>query len=121
MSIDGLSRSRRPVSYGIITGHPSVRVTSDTLTINRKDSTKIDSIHYYISSANTLHPNLVKKINQDAASVFAENIESVWFVRSGALITIMPVAREGRRDPEYATDGYGRRTLIARAEVRNKV
>jgi type II secretory pathway pseudopilin PulG len=119
--IDELSRNIRSAGYGIMHSHPSVRVTSDTLIIFRKDSTKIDTIQYYISSADTLHPNLVKKINQDAAFVFAENIESVRFVRSGALITIMLVAREDRRDPEYTGDGYRRRTLIARAEVRNRM
>jgi len=119
--IDELSRNIRSAGYGIMTGHPSIRVASDTLTIFRKDSTKIDTIQYYISFAVTLHPNLVKKINQDAASVFAEDIESVQFVQSGALITITLVAREGRRDPEYTGDGYRRRTLIARAEVRNRM
>jgi Tfp pilus assembly protein PilW len=119
--LDELSRNIRSAGYGIFVGHPSVRVTSDTLLIFRKDSTKIDTIQYYLSLADTLHPNLVKKINTTPASVFAEDIESVQFVQSGALITITLVAREGRRDPEYAGDGYRRRTLVARAEVRNRM
>lgn len=119
--IDELSRNIRSAGYGIMAGHPSIRVTPDTLTIFRKDSTKIDTIQYYISFADTLHPHLMKKINQDPASVFAEDIESVQFVQSGALITVTLVARQGRRDPEYAGDGYRRRTLIARAEVRNRI
>ena len=117
--IDELSRNIRSAGYGILFGHPSIRVTSDTLTIFRKDSTKIDTIQYYVCFADSLHPNLVKKINQGAASVFAEDIESVQFLQSGALITVSLVAREGRKDPEYVGDGYRRRTLIARAEVRN--
>jgi hypothetical protein len=117
--MDELSRNIRSAGYGIPVSHPSIRVTSDTLTIFRKDSTKIDTIQYYVSRTDTLHPNLVKKINQGAVSVFAEDIESAQFVQSGALITITLVAREGRRDPEYTGDGYRRRTLIARAEVRN--
>ncbi len=119
--IDELTRSIRSAGYGIIVGHPSLRVTSDTLMVFRRDSTKIDTIQYYICFADTLHPNLVKKINQSAAQVFAEDIESVRFVRSGALITVAMVAREGRIDREYSGDGYRRRTLIARAEVRNRM
>ncbi|KPJ63884.1 hypothetical protein AMJ44_13780 [candidate division WOR-1 bacterium DG_54_3] len=119
--LDELSRNLRSAGYGIIVNHPSVRVTSDTLVIFRKDSTKIDTIQYYVSSADSLHPNLVKKINQDPAQVFAEDIESVQFVRSGAVVTVTLVAREGRRDPEYSGDGYRRRTLVARAEVRNRM
>jgi type II secretory pathway pseudopilin PulG len=119
--LDELSRNIRSAGFGIIVNHPSVRVTSDTLVIFRNDSTKIDTIQYYVSSADSLHPNLVKKINQDPAQVFAEDIESVQFVRSGAVIAVRLVAREGRRDPEYSGDGYRRRTLIARAEVRNRM
>jgi type II secretory pathway pseudopilin PulG len=117
--MDELSRNIRSAGYGILAGHPSIKVTSDTLTIFRKDSTKIDTIQFYVCFADPLHPKLVKKINQDTASVFAEDIESVQFVQSGTLITVTLVAREGRRDPEYIGDGYRRRTLNFRAEVRN--
>ncbi|MCK4224836.1 MAG: prepilin-type N-terminal cleavage/methylation domain-containing protein [candidate division Zixibacteria bacterium] len=118
---DELTTSIRSAGYGIIVGHPRMVVTSNTLTIYRKDSTKIDTIQYYLSTANPDHPSLVKQINQDTPQVFAEDIESVQFSRSGNLITITLVAREGRRDPEYAGDGYRRRTLIVSAEVRNKM
>ena len=118
---DELTTSIRSAGYGIIAGHPRMVVTSNTLTIYRKDSTKIDTIQYYISTANPDHPNLVKQINQDTPQVFAEDIESVQFAQTGNLITITLVAREGRRDPEYAGDGYRRRTLIVSAEVRNKM
>jgi len=119
--MDELSRSIRSAGYGILSGHSSISVTSDTLTIFRKDSTKIDTIQYYISLADTLHPNLVKKINQSTPQIFAEDIESVQFAQSGALITVRLVAREERKDPEYPGDGYRRRILIARAEVRNRM
>ena len=119
--LEELSRNIRAAGYGIIVTYPSVRVTSDTLFIFRKDSTKIDTVQYYVSFADTLHPNLVKKVNQGAAEVFAEDIESVQFVRSGAVITVTLVAREGRIDREYSGDGYRRRTLVARAEVRNRM
>ena len=119
--IDELSRNIRSAGFGILASHPSAWVTTDTLTIFRKDSTKIDTIRYYVSRADTFHPNLVKMMNKSTPQVFAENIESVQFSRSGALITVTLVAREGRRDPEYYGDGYRRRTLIATTEVRNRM
>ena len=119
--LEELSRNIRSAGYGILSGHSSIRVTSDTLIIFRKDSTKIDTIQYFISSAGTFHSNLVKKINQGAPQIFAENIESVQFAQSDVLITVRLVAREGRKDPEYPGDGYRRRILIARAEVRNRM
>jgi len=118
---DELTTNIRSAGYGIIAGHPRMAVTSNTLTIYRKDSTKIDTIRYYVSTADSDHPNLVKQINQDSPQVFAEDIESVQFSRTGNLITITLVAREGRRDPEYALDGYRRRTLVVSAEIRNKM
>jgi prepilin-type N-terminal cleavage/methylation domain-containing protein len=119
--LEELSRNIRAAGYGIIVNHPSVRVTRDTLFIFRKDSTKIDTIQYYVSFADSLHPNLVKKTNQGGAEVFAEDIESAQFAVSGAVIGVRLVAREGRIDREYSGDGYRRRTLVTRAEVRNRM
>lgn len=58
--LDELTRNIRAAGYGIITGHPRILVNSNALTIYRKDSTKIDTIQYYVSTADTAHPNLVK-------------------------------------------------------------
>jgi Tfp pilus assembly protein PilW len=118
---DELTTSLRSAGYGIITGHPRLIVTSNRLAIFRKDSTKIDTIQYFLSSADPDHPSLVKQINQDAPQVFAEDIESLQFSRTGNVITVTLVAKEGRRDPEYALDGYRRRTIVVSAEVRNKL
>jgi Tfp pilus assembly protein PilW len=118
---DELTTNIRSSGYGIIAGHPRMLVASNALTIYRKDSTKIDTIRYYVSTADSAHPNLVKQINRDTPQVFAENIESVNFTRAGNLITVTLVAREGRKDPEYALDGYRRRTIVVSAEIRNKM
>jgi len=118
---DELTSSIRSSGYGIIAGHPRMLVTSDILTIYRRDSTKIDTIQYYVASADADHPNLLKQINRDSPQVFAEDIESVNFARAGNLITVTLVAREGRRDPELAGDGYRRRTIVVSAEIRNKM
>ncbi|UCB51936.1 MAG: hypothetical protein JSV10_08085 [Candidatus Zixiibacteriota bacterium] len=117
--LDELTRNIRSAGYGIIAGHPRIRVTSNALAVFRKDSTKIDTILYYVSTLDPDHPNLVKQINRDSPQVFAEDIESIQFVRTGNLVTVTLVAREGRRDPEWYGDGYRRRTLVAAAELRN--
>jgi type II secretory pathway pseudopilin PulG len=119
--LDELTRNIKSAGFGILVNHPSVRVTRDTLFIFRRDSTKIDTIQYYVSFADSLHPNLVKKTNQGSAEVFAENIESAEFALSGAVVGVRLVAREGRIDREYSGDGYRRRTLVVRAEVRNRM
>lgn len=117
--LDELTTNIRSAGFGIIIGHPRILVNSNTLTIYRKDSTKIDTIQYYVSTAVEDHPNLMKQINQDSPQVFAEDIESIQFAQTGKLVTITLVAREGRRDPELYGDGYRRRTLVAAAELRN--
>jgi type II secretory pathway pseudopilin PulG len=119
--LDELTTNIRSAGYGIMTGHPRIQLTSNTLTLFYKDSTKIDTIQYYVSHTDSLHPNLVKKINQGTPQIFAENIESIQFIRSGNIVTVTLVAREGRKDPEYALDGYRRRTLTADIELRNGV
>ncbi|NIM99658.1 MAG: hypothetical protein GTO24_16775 [candidate division Zixibacteria bacterium] len=116
-----LTGSIRSAGYGIITGHPRIAVSSTTLTVYRKDSTKIDTVRYYVSWADSAHPAFVKQINQDSAQVFAEDIELAQFTRTGNVITVRLVARESRKDPEYALDGYRRRTLVVSAEARNKM
>ena len=117
--LDELTTNIRSAGFGIITSHPRIRVTSNALAIFRRDSTKIDTTLYYVSNADPKHPNLMKQLNQDAAQVFAENIESIQFSRTGSLVTVTLVAREGRRDPELPGDGYRRRTLVADVELRN--
>ena len=117
--MDELSRNIRSAGYGIMSTHPRIWVFPDTLMIFRRDSTKIDTTRYFVYTADTLHPHLVKQINLSSPEVFAENIESVRFVQAGSLVRVALVAREGRRDPELPGDGYRRRTLIADVELRN--
>jgi Tfp pilus assembly protein PilW len=119
--LDELVTNIRSAGYGIMTSHPRIQLTSNTVTLFYKESTKIDTIKYYVSYADTIHPNLVKKINQSTPQVFAEDIESIQFALSGNRVTITLVAREGRKDPEYALDGYRRRILTADVELRNGV
>jgi Tfp pilus assembly protein PilW len=119
--LDELTTNIRSAGYGIMTSHPRIQLSTNSLTLFYKDSTKIDTIQYYVSYTDTLHPNLIKKINQGSPQVFAEDIESIQFTRSGNIVTITLVAREGRKDPEYALDGYRRRILTTDVELRNGV
>jgi Tfp pilus assembly protein PilW len=119
--LDELTTNIRSAGYGIITGHPRIEMTSNTVTLYRKDAAKIDTISYYVDASDSKHPNLMKRLNQDNPQVFAEDIESVQFLRVGTLVTVTLVAREGRRDPEYTGDGYRRRTFVADVELRNGI
>lgn len=119
--LDEISKNIRKAGFGVTAGHPTILVQQDNLTIFYKDSVKIDTIRYYVSWVDTLHPRLVKKVNSDYAQAYAEDIESIQFGQAEKLITISIVAREGRRDPEYTGDRYRRRTITSKAEVRNRI
>ena len=121
VALDEISKNIRQAGLGVTAGHPTLLVQNDKLTIFYKDSTKIDTLQYYVSWADPLHPRLLKRINSNYPQVYAENIESIQFTQADKLITITIVAREGRKDPEYAGDGYRRRTITSKAEVRNRI
>lgn len=119
--LDEISKNIRRAGYGVPAGHPTILVGSDTLTLFYQDSVQIDTVQYYVSWTDTLHPRLIRKINSSYARAYAEDIESVLFTQADKLITITIVAREGRRDPEYTGDGRRRRTIISKALVRNRI
>jgi type IV pilus assembly protein PilW len=121
VALDEISKNVRQAGLGVTAGHPTLLVQNDKLTIFYKDSTKIDTLQYYVSWADTLHPRLLRRINSNYPQVYAEDIESIQFSQADKLITITIVAREGRKDPEYTGDGYRRRTITSKAEVRNRI
>ena len=119
--LDEISKNIRKAGFGIPAGHPTIMVQQGALTVFYQDSVKIDTVRYYVSWADSLHPRLLKRVNSDYARPYAEDIESIQFSQADKLITITIVAREGRKDPEYTGDGYRRRTIVSRAEVRNRI
>lgn len=119
--LDEISKNIRRAGFGVPAGHPTIVVGQNTLTIFYQDSVKIDTIQYYVSWADTLHPRLLRKENSNYAQAYAEDIESIQFNQADKLITISIVAREGRKDPEYTGDGYRRRTITSKALVRNRI
>lgn len=119
--LDEISKNVRKAGFGVPGSHPTILVVPDTLTIFYQDSTKIDTVKYFVSWTDSLHPRLVRQINTDYARPYAEDIESIQFTQAEKLITINIVAREGRKDPEYTGDGYRRRTLTSKAQVRNRI
>jgi hypothetical protein len=121
VALDEISKNVRQAGLGVPAGHPTLLAQNNVLTIFYKDSTKIDTLQYYVSWDDPLHPRLVRKINSNYPQVYAEDIESIQFSQTGKLITITVVAREGRRDPEYTGDEYRRRTITSKAEVRNRI
>lgn len=116
--LDELTRYIRKAGYGMA-GSTAFRIDGDTLTIFVKESAKVDTTKFYVSTAVANHPNLMKKVNTQAAQLFAENIESVQFVQSGTAIQVNLTAREDTKDDTYTGDKYRRRVLQSRIKIRN--
>lgn len=121
VALDEITTNVRKAGFGVIANHPTILVDTNSITVFFKDSTKVDTISYYISWVDNLHPNLMKKVNSNSPTIFAENVESLSFQQVGKLVTLTIVAREQRKDPQYTGDKYRRRTLVSKAEVRNRV
>ena len=120
VAMDEIAKNIRKAGYGLV-GHPSISVGANSIAVYYKDSTQTDSIYYYISRADSLHPHLMKRIGLSAAQVFAENIDSLTFTQSGQLVYVRIVAREETRDQSYIGDKYRRRILSSFVKVRNTI
>lgn len=120
VAMDEITKNIRKAGYGLV-GHPVISVGSDSLIIYFKNGAQTDTILYYISRADSLHPNLMKKIGSATAQVFAENIDSLRFNQNGQLISVRIVAREGTRDDSFIGDKYRRRILSSFVKVRNVI
>ena len=116
--LDELTRYIRKAGYGMA-GQTCFQITGDTLTIYVKETAKVDTTKFYVSTAVANHPNLMKKVDNQAAQLFAENIESVQFVQSGTAIQVNLTAREDTKDDTYTGDKYRRRALQSRIKIRN--
>jgi len=117
--LDELTRYIRKAGYGMAAGQTCFQITGDTLTIFVKETAKVDTTKFYVSNAVAAHPNLMKKVNTQAAQLFAENIESVQFVQAGTAIQVNLTAREDTKDDTYIGDKYRRRVLQSRIKIRN--
>jgi hypothetical protein len=118
--MDEITRNIRIAGFGLTTS-PSIVVGSDTLKIYYNLGVKVDTVVYYISRTNPLHPNLMKKVSSDAAQVFAENIDSLKFTQSGKLVNVRVVAREAQKDQNFTGDKYRRRILTSNVRMRNNI
>jgi uncharacterized protein YxeA len=120
VALDEISTNIRKAGYGLPASHPTISVATDTIKMFYKDSVKIDTLVYYVSRQDSLHPTLMRRLNNGAAQVFAENIESLQFQKANKLVTVQIVAREQRKDSHFVGDKYRRRVLTSRVEVRNR-
>ncbi len=116
--LEELTRFVRKAGYGMA-GQTAFRITGDTLTIFVKETGKVDTTQFYVDVSNATHPNLMKKVNTQAAQLFAENIESIQFVQAGTMIRVNLTARENTKDDTYIGDKYRRRVLESRIKIRN--
>ena len=120
VAMDEVTRNIRIAGFGL-TSSPSIVVGSDTLKIYYNLGVKVDTVVYYISRTNPVHPNLMKKVSSGAAQVFAENIDSLRFTQSGKLVNVRLVAREAAKDQNFTGDKYRRRILTSNVKVRNNI
>jgi hypothetical protein len=119
-AMDEITRNIRIAGFGL-TSYPSIVVGSDTLKIYYNLGTKVDTVVYYISRTNPVHPNLMKKVSSGSAQVFAENIDSLKFTQSGRLVNVRLVAREAAKDQNFIGDKYRRRILTSNVKARNNI
>jgi len=120
VAMDEIARNIRIAGFGL-TSSPSFEVGSDTLKIYYKLGANVDTVVYYISRTDPVHPNLMKKVSSGAAQVFAENIDSLRFTQSGRLVNVRLVAREAAKDQNFIGDKYRRRILTSNVKVRNNI
>lgn len=118
--MDEIARNIRIAGFGL-TSSPSIVVGNDTLKIYYNLGGKVDTVVYYISRTNPVHPNLMKKVSSGAAQVFAENIDSLKFTQSGRLVNVRLIAREAAKDQNFTGDKYRRRILTSNIKVRNNI
>ena len=120
VSLDEITRNIRIAGFGL-TSSPSIVVGSDTLKIYYNLGVKVDTVVYYLSRTDPVHPSLMKKVSSSAAQVFAENIDSLKFTQSGKLVNVRLVAREAAKDQNFTGDKYRRRILTSNVKIRNNI
>jgi hypothetical protein len=120
VAMEEITKNIRKAGYGL-TGHPVISVGADTLTVYFLSGSQVDTVAYYLSRADSMHPNLVRKIGSGPAQVFAEDIDSLRFSQNGQLISVRIVAREKTKDDSFIGDKYRRRVLSSFVRVRNLI
>jgi hypothetical protein len=120
IAMDEITKNIRKAGYGL-TGHPVISVGADTLTVYFLGGSQVDTVAYYLSRADSLHPNLMRKTGSGTAQVFAEDIDSLRFSQNSQLIYVRIVAREKTRDDSFTGDKYRRRVLSSFVRVRNLI
>jgi Tfp pilus assembly protein PilV len=118
--MEELSRQVRSAGYGM-SAPPFYQVNGETLTVFTKPGADVDTICYYIDRTDTLHPNLVKKVDTGQAQLFAENITQITFTQLGTgAVQVTFTARQARKDEDYASNGgYRTRQCTSRIKLRN--
>lgn len=119
-AMDEITRNIRIAGFGLTTS-PAIVVGSDTLKIYYNLGTKVDTLVYYISRTNPVHPNLMKKVSSGAVQVFAENIDSLKLTQSGRLVNVRLIALEAVEDQNLTGGKYRRRILTSNVKVRNSI
>ena len=117
-TIDELTRYLRKAGY-MMPLQTAYVIGGNSITVYFKDSTKVDTVQFYVSNTDPLHPNLMRKVNKLQPELFAENIETIQFVQAGTMIQLTLTARENTKDESFPGDHYRRRTIQSRIKLRN--
>lgn len=95
---------------------------------------KLDRIKYYIDNSDSLHPNLMMQVLNQAPQVYAENIEDLQFrykMKNGITtdapaicenirqVEIDLTARSSKPDVDFENNPYRRRTYASKVNLRN--
>ena len=121
--VDEIAETLRMAGYGLPTGHPSVEIGTDSLTVYAFNETyaDIDTMKYFIFSWDTRYPYLVRHVNGEAAAFFSNDVESLKVAEiSPRRFKISLTSRSERPDEGFiGGDGYRRRTVTTEDVARN--
>ncbi len=94
----------------------------------------LDRIKFFIDTTDTDHPNLMMQLPNQAAQIYAENVEDLQFryrMDNGMIVDVPAIADEIREvlfsliartnhaDPDFPNDPYRRRAFASRVSLRN--
>ena len=133
VTLQEIAKTLRMAGYKLGGAHVPYAISVDTLTVFFSQTQPVDTVMYFLDDAGGMYAmtegeegqrpprQLMKKVNSQAAAVFANGIDNISYVLiDSENISISVTSRTLNRDQEYdENDGY--RTLITseRVKMRN--
>jgi prepilin-type N-terminal cleavage/methylation domain-containing protein len=121
--VDEIAGVLRMAGYRLDDNHPAFLVGADSLTVYfvEEATGDIDTIRYFVSEQDALHPRLYRQHKNGTPELFGEDIESLDVTQlSPRLLEVGITARSGKPDTEFlGLDGYRRRSYVTHVSLRN--